>query len=177
MEINNIMREQYSNAVFTLLSQLRYSYSSYIEQKQKISLTDSRILLSEQLFKQDSDSQYLMETQRLSNEKFNLMLRLQDTTNKIAHDLHTTIQNAIQALQISISSNDMFNVMLDDNTIANVCTYIDLISSENSIIEKVKLLCRNSNLMLIFADIRLKHALLSTTIVLNGFNRLSKLLI
>lgn len=171
----NMMRTQFNNNTYDFLSQAREYYQSYMRIKQDINYIDNKIAQVSNLYTKNPIQQFLFEQKQLTDNKFAKQMELQHYTVDIAKNLSYSTQNALQALQISIKGKDSMNVMLDDNTINVICSFIDLIGVTTDIVNLYRQYCSTSIISYLISDINInKFSFFSSNFT--GFNRLKGIL-
>lgn len=171
----NMMRTQFNNNTYNFLSQAREHYQSYMRIKQDINYIDNKIAQASNLYTTNPIQQYLLEQKQLTDNKFAKQMELQRYTVGIAKNLSLSTQNALQALQISIKGKDSMNIMLDDNTINMICSFIDLVGIQTDIANLYRQYCNMGLISYLITDINSKK-IGSISFSFTGFEKLKRIL-
>lgn len=172
----NMMRSQFNSNAYNFLSQARNIYQIYIRIKQDLNFIDNKIVHLSRMYIMNPMRQHLIEQKQLSDNKFQKQMNLQQYAVEIANNLGLSTQNALQAMQISVNSKDSMNIMLDNNTINTICSFIELVGMQTDIANLYRQYCNTGIISFLLSDIEIgKGSIQSYNF--SGFNRLKNIIL
>ena len=171
----NMMRNQFYNKAYYYLSQARNIYQIYMGIKQDISYIDNKITQLTYSYSMNPIQQNILEQKQLTDSKFQKQIELQRHTTNIANSLCLSTQNALQALQISLKAQDSMGVMLDNNTINTICSFIEFIGTQTDVVNAYRQYCNTGVMSFLISDINIKK-MMSLSFNFSGFDKLKSIL-
>lgn len=171
----NMMRAQFNNNAYNFLSQARKIYQLYMGIKQDISYIENKISQLTVSYTMNPIQQNILEQKQFTDSKFQKQIELQRYTTDIANNLYLSTQNALQALQIGLKTQDTMNIMLDNNTINTICSFIELIGLQTDITNLYRQYCNTGLISYLISDINIKK-IMSISFSFSGFDKLKNIL-
>ena len=121
----NIIAGNYNSEAYKYLLLARNAYQQYLLKKQRITMIDNQIAASQNMY---SNNPQLYNTYRLQlqNSRIQEEIQMRQEIETIASNASVATVYALLALQVSFSLKDQINVMLHDNVLTSICSFIEL---------------------------------------------------
>ena len=135
--MTNNNNQQTAN-VYTYLSMVQSLYSRYIQLKTKLAMLDNNLQTLSSEFDKLPTYPKFHAVQNAWNQKSELMQQIPQVVDNIVQYLIEATKLSLSALQISITTDNKFGIVLSDNTIASMCSLIEQSSLHLNIKELYK---------------------------------------
>lgn len=132
------MNNQPNVSIYNYLAQVQTLLSQYIQIKTQLNLLEKNLESSNRAFELLPTQHNLFVVQNSWNQKYTLMQQIPQLTNNIVVNLTEATRLTLTSLQINISSGNKFNLALNDNAIASICSTVE----QNSVFPFIKELYR-----------------------------------
>lgn len=119
------MNNQQTISVYNYLTQIQLLFSQYVQIKAQINLIEKNLEALDKAFDMIPSEQNLFAIQNTWNQKYQLMQHIPQATNNIAINLMEATRLALSSLQTNISSGNKINIVLNDNDISSICSFIE----------------------------------------------------
>lgn len=122
--MTNNNNQQTAN-VYTYLSMVQSLYSRYIQLKTKLAMLDNNLQTLSSEFDKLPTYPKFHAVQNAWNQKSELMQQIPQVVDNIVQYLIEATKLSLSALQISITSDNKFGIVLNDNAIASIYSLIE----------------------------------------------------
>jgi wyosine [tRNA(Phe)-imidazoG37] synthetase (radical SAM superfamily) len=119
------MNNQPNISVHNYLAQVQALYIQYMQIKTQIDLLEKNLEATSSAFDAIPTQQNLLVVQNAWNQKFTLMQQLPLLVNNIVANLTEATKLALSLISMNISSANKINLVLNDNAIATICTFLE----------------------------------------------------
>lgn len=160
--------------VHTFLSQVQLIYTQYLQMKTQLAMLDNNLRMSNTKFDIVPTQQNLYGIQNAWNQKYALMQQIPQKINDIISNLIEATKVALSSMQISIVSNNKLSIVLSDNDIASICSWIEQYSHQLHIKELYKQACIMQNIPMQLSDIEIRAQM--TRVTIPNFDHLKRII-
>ena len=117
----------------------------------------------------------LQELQRLYERKIILMTEINKLSEQVVKSLYASCINSLIAMQMNLITNDIMNLIVDDNILSSICSLVDQVHAETLIYSSFMQEMHNGKCYFLLNDIsyKLNH---HPSVTLVGFGRLKSLI-
>ena len=120
--MNNMQNNQPSVSVYTFLAQVQSLYSQYIQVKTQLDLLENNLNTSTIAFNTIPTQKNLLGVENAWNQKLLLMRQIPQIVNSIVVNLVEATKMVLTSMQLSLSTSNRINIVLNDNAIASICS-------------------------------------------------------
>ena len=128
----------YSNIAINALNSAKFQKTQLLSLDEQLSHIQTQIMLYR--VKQVDINAIVYEQMREQNIKNNRMMII----NAIANDIYMSINNAINAIKISIQQNNSTMIILDDYMLQNIANFINEYYKSNELQLAIKNICNTT---------------------------------
>lgn len=128
----------YSNIAINALNSAKFQKTQLLSLDEQLSHIQTEIMLYR--VKQVDMNAIVYEQMREQNIKNNRMMII----NAIANDIYMSINNAINAIKISIQQNNSTMIILDDYMLQNIANFINEYYKSNELQLAIKNICNTT---------------------------------
>lgn len=128
----------YSNIAINALNSAKFQKTQLLSLDEQLSHIQTQIMLYR--VKQVDMNTIVYEQMREQNIKNNRMMII----NAIANDIYMSINNAINAIKISIQQNNSTMIILDDYMLQNIANFINEYYKSNELQLAIKNICNTT---------------------------------
>ena len=128
----------YSNIAINALNSAKFQKTQLLSLDEQLSHIQTQIMLYR--VKQVDMNAIVYEQMREQNIKNNRMMII----NAIANDIYMSINNAINAIKISIQQNNSTMIILDDYMLQNIANFINEYYKSNELQLAIKNICNTT---------------------------------
>lgn len=143
--------------IYTYLTQAQSFFVQYLQIKAQINLCGRNTENTIKAFETMPTQQNLLIVQNSWNQQVSFMQQLPQLVNSIVYNLTEATKMAISSIQKSISSGNRINLVITDNAIASICSFLEQNSShyfikdfyrQNCIVQNITLQMSNIEILL-----------------------------
>lgn len=142
--------------VYTYLSQVQLIYTQYVQMRTQLAMLDNNLKISNIEFETLPTQQNLYAVQNAWNQKYALMQQIPQKVNDIISNLIEATRVALSSMQISIASNNKLSIVLSDNDIASICSWIEQGAHHLHLKELYRQNCIMQNIPMQLSDIEIR---------------------
>lgn len=147
------MRNQYNQAAYRFLTDAQNKYQEYLRYKHEVLSYTTKIQYRYNAFEHNPSFDIITELKMYSDERINAMRLQLSISESVIQSLYSSILNSLQALQESVSQKNIINMMLDDNTLNSIVSFLKIISSDKYIMVSLRRQCQIGPIASIMTDL------------------------
>lgn len=168
--MNNNLYDQTGANVYTYLTQVQSAYSRYLQMKTQLKLLDNNLKVANDSFEKNPNVLNLGIVQNAWNQKYNFMQQIPSIADSIVTNLVAATKTALSSLQICLIDNNRMGVILNESTLASVCTYVEQNTSQLNLLPYYRQRCNNEGIHIQISDIEMRARM--NGIITPNFDRL-----
>ncbi|MDE7455347.1 MAG: hypothetical protein K2M96_01430 [Prevotella sp.] len=163
--MNNLPNNNQTNMnVYTYLSQVRLSYSQYLQIRAQLTMLDNNLRTLNVGFDTFPTQPNLSAVQNAWSQKFMLMQQILQIMTTIISNLTEATRLVLSSMQQSIATGNKLSTILNDNDIASICSIVEQNLHQLQIKELYKQNCIALNIHIQLSDIEIRAQMMGISI-------------
>lgn len=154
--MNNNIYDQAGANVYTYLTQVQSVYSKYLQMRTQLRLFDNNLKVANDAFDKNPNYLNLGIVQNAWNQKYNVMQQIPSIADSIVVNLVAATKTALSSMQICLIDNNRMGVILNESTLASICTYVEQNTSQLNMLPYYRQRCVNEGIPMQISDIEMR---------------------
>jgi hypothetical protein len=157
--MDNVFNFQSEPNAYTYISQANNAFSRYLQLKIEATAIDNNLNTANRQFDLLPIQQNISAVQELWNKKIMVMQQISQIINTIAINLKEATKLVLASMQMNIATNNEVSIILSDNTISSIYSYLEQSPIKLYLQTLYKQYCINENIPMQISDIEIKTRL------------------
>lgn len=157
-------------SVYTYLSQVQLIYTQYLQIQTQLAMLENNLRTLNIEFDTVPTQQNFYAVQNAWSQKFVLMQQIPQKISEIISNLTEATKAVLSSMQVSIAADNKLSIVLYDNEIASICSWIEQDSHQLHLQELYKQNCIMQNVPMQLSDIEIRARMIGA--VIPNFDRL-----
>lgn len=174
LPMNDFKNNNQPNNVYTYFGHAQSLYSQYIQLRTQLTMLDNNMKVLSIDFYKSPKHHKLHTVQNVWYRKYGLMQQMSQIKDNIVSYLTEATRLALSLIQSSIAMNNRLGAILNDNTIAFICSQVEEEKHQLLIKESYSQCCRERNINMQINDIETRARMMQ--ISLPNFDRLKRII-
>ena len=154
--MNNNIYDLTGANVFTYLTQVQSAYSRYLQMRTQLRQLDNNLKVANDAFEKNPNVQNLGIVQNAWNQKYSLMQQIPSIADNIVTYLVAATKTALSSMQICLKDNNKMGVLLNESTMASICTYVEQNTNQLNLLPYYRQRCINEGINMQISDVEIR---------------------
>lgn len=142
--------------VFSYLTQVQSAYSRYLQMRTQLRLFDNNLKVANDAFEKNPNFLNLGIVQNAWNQKYNLMQQIPSIADNMVINLVAATKTALSSMQICLADNNNMGAILNESTMASICTYVEQNTNQLSLLPNYRQRCINEGIPMQISDVEMR---------------------